>query len=70
MIPSEYNVVMKDDLIRLVDDIIWDPDTTDADKVKALQGYLYQYGANQDHLTDSLFGDDEAHVESPNMRRL
>ena len=60
---------MKDDLIRLVDEIIWDPDTSDEDKVKALQGYLYQYGANMDHRTEQMFGDDDAHINSPNMRR-
>jgi len=60
---------MENDLIRLVEEIIWDPDTSDADKIKALQGYLYQYGANKDNLTDQMFGDDDAHINSPNMRR-
>ena len=61
-------MTMENDLIRLMDKIVWDPDTSDAEKVKALQGYLYQYGANMDHKTEQMFGDDDSYPY-PNMRR-
>ena len=53
---------MEKDLLRHIENIAWDPNTTDEEKVRGIQGYLYQYGANMDHKTEQLFGDDDAHI--------
>ena len=58
-----------EELISHIERIVWDPNTSDIEKTHAVQGLLYTWGAMQDHKTDSLFGDDDAHVNSPNMRR-
>jgi len=56
--------MMEKELIQHIENIAWDPHTSDSEKVKAVQGYLYQYGANMDHKTQEMFGDDDAHVNS------
>ena len=58
-----------EELISHIERAVWDPNTNDIEKTRAVQNLLYQWGAMQDHKTDSLFGDDDAHVNSPNMRR-
>lgn len=63
-------LVMEKELIQHIENIAWDPHTSDEEKVRAIQGYLYQYGANMDNKTDEMFGDDDAHVNSPNFRRI
>lgn len=57
------------ELLRHIESIAWDHEVTDASKVASIQGLLYQWGANQDHKTEQMFGDDDAHINSPNMRR-
>jgi hypothetical protein len=61
---------MEKELIQHIENIVWDPNTSDEEKVRGIQGYLYQYGANMDHKTEQMFGDDDAHIHSPNFRRL
>jgi len=58
------------ELIRLIEALVWDPHTSDIEKTHSVQGLLYSWGAMQDHKTDSLFGDDDAHINSPNFRRM
>ena len=62
-------VVMENRLLNEVDRIIWD-DVPDDEKVRAVQRLMYQWGACQDNKTDEMFGDDDAHINSPNMRRI
>ena len=62
-----YN--MDKDLLDAIDTIVWS-DEPDAGKLLAIQNLLYQRGQIQDHRTEQMFGDDDAHVESPNMRRI
>ena len=57
------------DLIIEIERIMWDPNTTDVEKTHAAQGLLYQWSQIQDHRTEQMFGDDDAHINSPNMRR-
>ena len=59
---DEYNIIMEKELLRHIENIAWDPNTTDEEKVRGIQGYLYQYGANMDHKTEQMFGDDDAHI--------
>jgi hypothetical protein len=53
---------MEKELLRHIENTAWDPHTTDEEKVRGIQGYLYQYGANMDHQTEEMFGDDDAHI--------
>ena len=59
---------MESRLLNEIDRIVWD-DVPDGDKVAAIQRLMYQWGACQDHKTEQMFGDDDAHIHSPNMRR-
>lgn len=52
-----------------IESIAWDPNTSDIEKIHSIQGLLYSWGASLDHKTDQMFGDDDAHINSPNMRR-
>ena len=62
-------VNMKAKLLNEIDRIVWD-DVPDGDKVLALQRLMYQWGACQDNQTEQMFGDDDAHINSPNFRRI
>lgn len=55
------------DLIIEIERIMWDPNTTDIEKTHAVQGLLYQWSQIQDHRTEEMFGDDDAHYTR--MRR-
>ena len=61
---------MEQELLRHIEKIAWDANVPDASKIASIQALLYQWGANQDHKTEELFGDDDAHINSPNMRRM
>ena len=52
-----------------IEEIAWDPGATDLEKIHSIQGLLYSWGQSCDHMTEQLFGDDDAHINSPNMRR-
>ena len=41
-------------VIREVDSIIWDPETSDIQKVHAIQGLLYTWDQMQDNQSDRL----------------
>ena len=69
LILSEYNIIMENRLLQEIDRIVWD-DVPDDAKVDALQKLMYQWGACMDHKTEQMFGDDDAHINSPNMRRI
>lgn len=53
---------MEKELLEHVERIIWDVNVPDHEKVLCLQNLLYQWGANLDHKTAELFGDDDAHI--------
>ena len=61
---------MEQELLRHIEAIAWDNNVPDSSKIASIQALLYQWGANQDHKTEELFGDDDAHIHSPNMRRM
>jgi hypothetical protein len=61
--------MMEKDLLTEIERVAW-MDAPDEEIVKSIQGLLYQYGACQDAKTEQMFGDDDAHVNSPNMRRV
>ena len=63
-------VSMEKELLVEIDRIVWDPNTSDIEKTHAVQGLLYQWTACQDNHTEQMFGDDDAHVNSPNFRRI
>ena len=50
------------DLILEIEHIVWDPNTSDIEKTHAVQGLLYQWDQIQDHRTEQLWGDDDAHI--------
>ena len=58
------------ELLHHIESVVWDPNVTDTSKVASIQNLLYQHGANQDHKTEQMFGDDDAHINSPNFRRM
>lgn len=45
-----------------IESIAWDTGVSDLEKIHNIQGLLYSWGACVDHKTDSLFGDDDAHI--------
>ena len=58
------------DLLVHIEGIAWDPNVSDLEKIHGIQGLLYQWGAMQANKTDEMFGDEEAHINSPNFRRI
>ena len=62
-------MMMEKELLQHIELLAWDVNTTDTEKVRGIQNLLYQYSANCDNRSDMMFGDEEAHVDSPNMRR-
>ena len=50
------------ELLTHIERIVWDVNTLDEEKVRAIQNLMYQYGSNKDHKTEELFGDDDAHI--------
>jgi hypothetical protein len=66
---SKYNSIMEKELIQEIDRIVWD-DVSDDAKVNSLQKLMYQWGACMDNKTEEMFGDDDAHIHSPNFRRI
>ena len=65
---SMDNITMEQKLLNEIDRIIWDVNTTDAEKAQAVQRLMYQWGACQDAKTEQMFGDDD-NYPYPNMRR-
>lgn len=57
------------DVLRELERIVWDPHTSDVEKTHAVQGLLYTWGQMQDARSDQMYGDEEAHIDSPNARR-
>ena len=56
--------------LEYIERIAWDPGASDLEKIHSIQGLLYSWGACMDHKTESMFGDDDAHINSPNYRRM
>ena len=50
------------DLIIEIEKLIWDPGTSEIEKTHAVQGLLYSWSQMQDHRTQEMFGDDDAHI--------
>ena len=42
------------EVLREIDSIIWDPETSDIQKVHAIQGLLYSWDQMQDNQSDRL----------------
>lgn len=58
------------ELIEHIERMIFDVQVSDHEKVLCIQNLLYQREQILDHRTEQLFGDDDAHVNSPNCRRI
>ena len=56
-------------LLDEIENVAW-MDESDTEIVNSIRGLLYQWSQIQDHVTQDMFGDDDAHVNSPNMRRV
>ena len=56
--------------LRHIEKIIWDENIGPEEMVLGIQNLLYQRGAILDNLTEQMFGDDDAHINSPNFRRM
>ena len=69
---DEQNRVMnkiKEDALDRINKIAWD-DNPDAEMLlKQIQATLYEMDQMLDHRSDMMHGDDDAHINSPNMRR-
>ena len=57
------------ELMIEVENIAW-MDASNEEIVNSIRGLLYQWSAMQDNKTEQMFGDDDAHVNSPNFRRI
>ncbi len=52
-----------------IDGIAWE-ENLDAEQIlQRIQAVLYEMSQMQDAQSDRMFGDDDAHIDSPNMRR-
>ena len=52
-----------------IDGIAWE-ENTDAELIlQRIQAVLYEMSMQLDNHTERQFGDDDAHINSPNMRR-
>ena len=60
---------MEKELLEEIDRVAW-MDASNEEIVNSIRGLLYQWGACRDAKTEQLFGDDDAHVNSPNARRI
>lgn len=58
------------ELLEHMERVVFDVTVPDHEKVLCMQNLLYTRCANLDHKTEQLFGDDDAHINSPNYRRL
>ena len=56
------------DLIEHIERVIFDVSVPDHEKVLCIQNLLYQREQILDHRTEQMFGDDDAHVNSPKRR--
>jgi hypothetical protein len=60
---------MQKKLMEEIERVVW-MDASNEEIVNSIRGLLYQYGACMDNLTEQMFGDDDAHIRSPNARRI
>jgi hypothetical protein len=61
---------MDKELLTHIECIVWDVNVPNESKIESIQSLMYQWGACMDAKTEQMFGDDEAHVNSPNYRRM
>ena len=54
---NEVRILLLDEIEK----VAW-MDESDAEIVDSIRGLLYQWSQIQDHKTESLFGDDDAHI--------
>ena len=60
---------IKEEALNRIDKIAWD-DNPDAEiLLHQIQATLYEMSAQLDNQSDMMHGDDDAHINSPNMRR-
>ena len=61
---------IREEALNRIDKIAWD-DNPDAEMVlQQIQATLYEMSAQLDHQSDMMYGDDDAHINSPNFRRM
>jgi len=60
---------IKEEALDRINKIAWD-DNPDAEMLlQQIQATLYEMDQMLDHQSDMMYGDDDAHIHSPNMRR-
>ncbi len=60
---------IREEALERIDNIAWE-EHLDAELVlQRIQAVLYEMSMMQDAHTEQHFGDDDAHINSPNMRR-
>ena len=60
---------IREEALDRINKIAWD-DNPDAEMLlQQIQATLYEMDQMLDHRSDMMYGDDDAHVNSPNMRR-
>ena len=55
-------------LLQEIDRIVWD-DAPDGAKIDSLQRLLYQWGQNNDHKTEMMFGSDQRSLEEIHLQQ-
>lgn len=61
---------IKEEALDRINNIAWE-ETLDAELVlQRIQAVLYEMDQILDHQTEEMFGDDDAHINSPNARRI
>ena len=61
---------IREEALERIDNIAWE-ENLDAELVlQRIQAVLYEMSMMQDNHTEQMFGDDDAHIDSPNYRRM
>ena len=60
---------IKEDALHRINKIAWDENPDAEMLLQQIQATLYEMDQMLDHQSDMMYGDDDAHVNSPNMRR-
>ena len=61
---------IKEEALNRINDIAWDENLDAEMLLHRIQATLYAMEQMLDHQSDMMHGDDDAHVNSPNMRRI
>ena len=60
---------VKLEALDMINNIAWEENLDAEIVLQKIQGVLYSMEQMLDARNDQMFGDDDAHVNSPNMRR-